>query len=57
MEEFAWRVVAVVTCFLAKTGLLFIEHDEHIGSRHNCYFLDVMELMRDFAPFLTKHVE
>ena len=49
------RVVAVIK-FLAQWGMSFRGDDEIIGSKHNCNFLGLIELIAQFDPFLQNHV-
>ncbi|XP_025420677.1 zinc finger MYM-type protein 1-like [Sipha flava] len=50
------RIVAVVK-FLASRGLGFRGDDEMLGSQNNGNYLGCLELISEFHPFLTDHIQ
>ncbi|XP_065642154.1 uncharacterized protein LOC136073837 [Hydra vulgaris] len=50
------RVVSVIK-FLAERGLAFRGHTEILGSSSNGNFLGILELIAQFDPFLSSHID
>lgn len=53
-REYLKRVVAV-TCMLGKQGIAFRGHDEKTDSENKGNFIECMELLMQFDPFLQTH--
>ncbi len=50
------RVVAVIK-HLAECGFSFQGHDEFFGSVHNGNYLETLEFLAQFDPFIAAHIE
>ena len=50
------RAVSAIK-FLAERGLAFRGSDEIIGSSHNCNYIGILELISEFDPFLSSHIQ
>lgn len=50
------RAVSAIK-FLAERGLAFRGSDEIIGSSHNGNYIGILELISEFDPFLSSHVQ
>lgn len=55
-KEVLRRVVAVIK-FLCVRGLAFRGEDELLHSEHNGNYLGILELIAEFDPFLSEHLE
>ena len=55
-SAFLKRIIEVVK-FLAKRGLTFCGSDEKIGSRNDGNYLDLLELLAKFEPFMAEHIK
>ncbi len=49
------RVVSVIK-FLSSRGLPFRGDDEILGSQHNGNYLEILELIAEYDPFLSSHL-
>ncbi|KAL4153153.1 hypothetical protein QTP88_000986 [Uroleucon formosanum] len=49
------RIIETIL-FLSGRGLPFRGSDEHFGSNHNGNYLEILELLSKFDPFLAQHI-